>query len=178
MASIPSERIAVWGGNDDEQERLLPFLLFIFIYDFLFSDNLLPSSIPPPLNPHNRQVDDCVVGEEEVLIVGVEVEVEVEAEVEAEYVGGILDTNGKLKSICLSGSIIAEDSTAENQSRAIISSFTESAQLLADWIKTTKEMYPDRDDLVNFIPKPSSMCVSKLLNGMISTDTCNTARLT
>ena len=97
---------------------------------------------------------------------------------EAEYVGGILDTNGKLKSICLSGSIIAENSTAENQSRAIISSFTESAQLLADWIKTTKEMYPDRDDLVNFIPKPSSMCVSKLLNGMISTDTCNTARLT
>jgi hypothetical protein len=91
---------------------------------------------------------------------------------------GILDTNGKLKSICLSGSIIAEDSTAENQSRAIISSFTESAQLLVDWIKTTEEMYPDRDDLVNLIPKPSSMCVSKLLNGMITTDTCNTARLT
>ena len=51
----------------------------------LFSDNLLPSSIPPPLNPHNRQVDDCVAGKEEVLIEGVEVEVE--AEVEAEYVG-------------------------------------------------------------------------------------------
>lgn len=91
---------------------------------------------------------------------------------------GLLGTDGKLKSICLSGSIIAEDSTAENQSRAIISSFTESAQLLADWIKTTEEMYPDRDDLVNLIPKPSSMCVSKLLNGMISMDTCNTARLT
>jgi hypothetical protein len=91
---------------------------------------------------------------------------------------GLLGTDGKLKSICLSGSIIAEDSTAENQSRAIISSFTESAQLLADWIKTTEEMYPDRDDLVNLIPKPSSMCVAKLLNGMISTDTCNTARLT
>ena len=72
------------GGNDDEQERLLPFLLFIFIYDFLFSANLLPSSIPPPLNPHNRQVDDCVAGEEEVLIKGVEVEVE--AEEVAEYV--------------------------------------------------------------------------------------------
>ena len=91
---------------------------------------------------------------------------------------GLLGTDGKLKSICLSGSIIAEDSTAENQSRAIISSFTESAQLLANWIKTMEEMYPDRDDLVNLIPKPSSMCVSKLLNGMISTDTWNTARLT
>jgi hypothetical protein len=91
---------------------------------------------------------------------------------------GLLGTDGVLRSICLSGSIIAEDSTAENQSRAIISSFNESTQLLADWIKTTEEMYPGRDDLVNLIPRPSSMCVSKLLNGMISTDTCNTARLT
>ena len=84
MTSIPSERIAVGGGNDDEQERLLPFLLFIFIYDFLFSANLLPSSIPPPLNPHNRQVDDCVAGKDEALIEGVDVEVE--AEEVAEYV--------------------------------------------------------------------------------------------
>jgi len=29
MASIPSERIAVGGGKGDEQERILPFLLFI-----------------------------------------------------------------------------------------------------------------------------------------------------
>jgi hypothetical protein len=35
-----------------------------------------PPSIPPPLNPHNMRVDDCVAGEEEVLIEGVEVEVE------------------------------------------------------------------------------------------------------
>ena len=91
---------------------------------------------------------------------------------------GLLGTDGVLRLICLSGSIIAEDSTAENQSRAIISSFNELAQLLADWIKMTEEMYPGREDLVNLIPRPSSMCVSKLLNGMISTDTCNTARLT
>ncbi len=85
VARIPSERIAVGGGggNDDEQERLLPFLLLFFFH--LFSANPLPSSIPPPLNPHNRQVDDCVAGEEEVLIEGVEVEVE--AEEVAEYVG-------------------------------------------------------------------------------------------
>jgi len=31
MASIPSERIAVEGGNDDEQERLLPFLLCFYL---------------------------------------------------------------------------------------------------------------------------------------------------
>ena len=75
MSSIPSERIAVGGGNDDEQERLLPFLLFIFIYDFLFSANLLPSSIPPPLNLHNRQIDDCVADDEEILIEGGQVDV-------------------------------------------------------------------------------------------------------
>jgi hypothetical protein len=33
------------------------------------------------------QVDDCVAGEEEVLIEGVEVEVEVEAEEVVEYIG-------------------------------------------------------------------------------------------
>jgi hypothetical protein len=91
---------------------------------------------------------------------------------------GLIGSDGIMKSICLSGSIIAEDSTADNQSRAIISSFTESAQLLADWIKTTAEMFPDRDDLLDMIPKPSSMCVSKLLHGMVTTDTCNTAQLT
>jgi hypothetical protein len=61
------------------------FIIYLFIY--FFSANPLPSSITPPLNPHNRQVDDCVAGEEEVLIEGVEVEVEVEAEEVAEYVG-------------------------------------------------------------------------------------------
>ena len=45
---------------------------------------------------------------------------------------GLLGSDGALRSICLSGSIIAEDSTAENQSRAIIATFTESAKLLAD----------------------------------------------
>jgi hypothetical protein len=91
---------------------------------------------------------------------------------------GLLGSDGALRSICLSGSIIAEDSTAENQSRAIIATFTESAKLLADWIKVTAEMFPNREDLIDLIPKPSSMCVSKLLNGMVSTDTCNTAQLT
>jgi hypothetical protein len=91
---------------------------------------------------------------------------------------GLIGSDGALRSICLSGSIIAEDSTAENQSLAIIATFTESAKLLADWIKVTAEMFPNREDLIDLIPKPSSMCVSKLLNGMVSTDTCNTAQLT
>jgi len=71
---------------------------------------------------------------------------------------GLLGSDGVLRSIFLSGSIIAEDSTAENQSRAIIASFTESAKLLADWIKVTAEMFPNRDDLIDLIPSQAA-CV-------------------
>ncbi len=54
---------------------------YYFYYLFYRHDaNPLLSSIPPPLNPHNRRVDDCVAGEEEVLIEGVEVEAEEVAE--------------------------------------------------------------------------------------------------
>jgi hypothetical protein len=91
---------------------------------------------------------------------------------------GLIGSDGIFRSICLLGSIIAEDSTAENQSRAIIFSFTKSSQLLADWIMITAEMFPDRADLLDLIPKPSSMCVAKLLKGMVSNDTCNTMQLT
>jgi hypothetical protein len=91
---------------------------------------------------------------------------------------GLIGSNGILRSICLSRLSISEDSIAENQSRAIIYSFTESSQYLSNWIKTTAEMFPDRDDLLDLIPKPSNMCVSKLLKGMISTDTRNTTQLT
>jgi hypothetical protein len=74
---------------------------------------------------------------------------------------GLLGTDGVLKLICLLESIIAEDSTAENQSRAIISSFNESSQLLADWIKTMEEMFPGCDDLVNSIDQSQAACVSQ-----------------
>ena len=84
MASIPSEHIAVGGAAVAEQHRLFLFLLFFLLF-YRHDANPLPSSIPPPLNPHNRRVDDCVAGEEEVLIQGVEVEVE--AEEVAEDVG-------------------------------------------------------------------------------------------
>jgi hypothetical protein len=63
----------------------------------------LPSSIPPPLNPHhNRQFDDCVAGEEEVLIKGGEVEVE--AEEMAEYIsvgGGIMRNRAHAEALAI-----------------------------------------------------------------------------
>jgi hypothetical protein len=90
----------------------------------------------------------------------------------------IINESGDFKSICLSGSIIAEDSTAEEQSRSIIASFGEAGQLLHEWKDVTLEMFPRRQDLIDMIPDPSDMSPTKLLSGMVSTDTCNTARLT
>ena len=58
MTNLLCERIAVGGGYADEQERLLPFLLFI-LFIIIYS-MLTPSSfIPRSLNLHIRQVDDC-----------------------------------------------------------------------------------------------------------------------
>ena len=87
----------------------------------------------------------------------------------------IINKAGDFKSICLSGSIIAEDSTAEEQSRSIIASFGEAGQLLREWKEVTSEMFPNCQDLIDMIPDPSDMSPTKLLGGMVSTDTCNTA---
>jgi hypothetical protein len=90
----------------------------------------------------------------------------------------IINEAGDLKSICLSGSIIAEYSTVEEQSRAIIASFGKAGHLLSDWKKVTFEMFPNHPDLLDMIPDPNGMSPTKLLGGIVSTDTCNTARLT
>jgi len=74
MASIPSEPIAVGGGSVAQQERLLPFFYLFYLF-ILFYANPLPSSIPPSLNLHNRQVNDCVADDEEILIEGGQVDV-------------------------------------------------------------------------------------------------------
>ncbi len=75
-------------------------------------------------------------------------------------------------------SIIAEEGTADEQSRAIIASFREAGQLLRDWKLVTAELYPNCPELANKIPNPDDMCPTKLLGGIVSTDTCNTARKT
>ena len=85
---------------------------------------------------------------------------------------------GDYQSICHSGSIITEDSTVEEQSRAIIASFGESGQLLREWKKVTLQMFPSQQDLLDMIPEPEDMSPTKLLGGMVSMDRCNTARLT
>ena len=67
--------------------------IICFIYYFLFYANPLPSSIPPPLNLHNRQVDDCVTDDKEILIKGVQVNVlaeEVEEDVGVDLLVGVV----------------------------------------------------------------------------------------
>jgi hypothetical protein len=78
----------------------------------------------------------------------------------------IINESGDFKSICLSGSIIAEDSTAEEQSRSIIASFGEAGQLLHEWKDVTLKMFPRRQDLIDMIPDPSDMSPTKLLGGI------------
>ena len=66
--------------------------MICFIFYFLFYANPLPSSIPPPLNLHNRQVHDCVAGDKEGLLEGVDAVI-MEAEVEME---DVVDLSNKL----------------------------------------------------------------------------------
>jgi hypothetical protein len=52
------------GGSCCPTREVITIYIICFIYYFLFYANPLPSSIPPPLNLHNRQVDDCVADDE------------------------------------------------------------------------------------------------------------------
>ena len=60
----------------------------------------------------------------------------------------ILYGDTDLKTICMSGSIISKDGTADEQSRAIIGAFNESGRLLEEWRDMTVAMYPDDIELL------------------------------
>jgi hypothetical protein len=55
------------GGAVDGQLRLI-FYLLTFVYLLFFVMLSLPSFVPPPLNLHNRLVDNCGMGKEEVFL--------------------------------------------------------------------------------------------------------------
>ena len=81
------------GGSCCPTREVITIFIICFIYYFLFYVNPLPSSIPPPLNLHNRQVDDCVADDEEILIEGVQVDVlaeEVEEDVGVDLLVGVV----------------------------------------------------------------------------------------
>ena len=86
-----------------------------------------------------------------------------------------------LQTVCLTGSIIADDGTADVQSRAIIESFFESGEFLNRWRETTEEMHadhPDFDSMLDEIPRADALCPTKMLGAMISGDNCPAAMKT
>ena len=90
----------------------------------------------------------------------------------------ILNKDKKLETICISGSIITKDGTADVQSKAIVESFYESVEFLNRWRETTEEIYADHDDLDSMcqeIPSSDALCPSRILGGMISGDNCPAA---
>ena len=83
--------------------------------------------------------------------------------------------------MCLTGSIIAVDGTADVQSRAIIESFFESGEFLNQWRATTNELYanhPDLQSMLDEILSSDELCPTKILGGMISGDNCPAAMRT
>jgi len=75
-------------------------------------------------------------------------------------------------------SIISKDSTADEQSRTIISAFNDSGRLLQEWRDMTCDMYPGDNDLVATIPNSNDMSPTKLIGGFLSHDNCATANKT
>jgi hypothetical protein len=76
----------------------------------------------------------------------------------------------------MSCSIISKDSTADEQSRTIISAFNDSGHLLQEWQDMTCDMYPGDNDLVATIPNSNDMSPTKLFGGFLSHDNCATAK--
>jgi hypothetical protein len=54
----------------------------------------------------------------------------------------VITSDNELRTICMSGSIISKDGTADEQSRAIIGAFNDSGHLLDEWCNMTTGMYP------------------------------------
>ncbi len=87
----------------------------------------------------------------------------------------IINTDNKLHTICMSGSIIPKDGTADEQSRAIISASHDSGHHLQEWQDMTSIMYPGEDKLLAAIPNSDVMSPTKLIGGFLSHNNCATA---
>jgi hypothetical protein len=80
------------------------------------------------------------------------------------------------KYVTLSSSIITETESAESSTVAVISTFKDGRDLLADWHCIAERMFPKHPDILAMIPNPSRLKIGKLNDsGSIMTDTCNKA---
>ena len=87
---------------------------------------------------------------------------------------GFMIDNG-YKCVTLSSSVFAEDKSAEKSAEAVLDTFKEGRKLLELWRQKTAVMYPNQPDLVDEIPHPSELNISKLHKGSVMTDNCDKA---
>ena len=84
---------------------------------------------------------------------------------------------GGYKCITLTNCILPEDGCSDTIVTAISQAFREGRVHLKDWRETTKQLYPNRQDLLDQIALPSDLTLAKLADGgVIMTDTCDPAR--
>jgi hypothetical protein len=71
---------------------------------------------------------------------------------------------------------MCDDETADLQCRGIIATFHDSAKLLKQLRDTTADMYHSKPELVELIPNPASMDITKMTGGGLAHDSCDSAR--
>ena len=74
--------------------------------------------------------------------------------------------------LLISSSIFPENDKAETVCMSILDALKEKASLLDQWIMVHESMYGPNHD----IPSAESIHLSKMRDGIVTTDTCNTAR--
>ena len=88
-----------------------------------------------------------------------------------EFNEDLLPEQQEYVSILMSACIIAEDESAEAQKEAIIEFLNDKNEWLDEWAKLVEEEYPEFEHDI----KRGGLDLSKLFDGIVTQDTCNTA---
>ena len=94
---------------------------------------------------------------------------------------GLLREDGELRTVCLTGSLICEDGSAELQSKAIIAEFGESGKMLGELRSFLSKMYSDDKELpalLDLLPSGDDLHPSRMMGGTLCHDTCSTTQCT
>eukprot|EP00956_Cyclotella_meneghiniana_P028916 scaffold68656_cov61-Cyclotella_meneghiniana.AAC.1 len=92
------------------------------------------------------------------------------------FLMGLLTQDNKFKAICIDLALISKNGTAPEQSRAVLTALRDCKILLQEWRTTTSSMFPDKPELIDLIPDPSLIDITRMAGTMIEHDSCNTAR--
>eukprot|EP00956_Cyclotella_meneghiniana_P002231 scaffold2510_cov65-Cyclotella_meneghiniana.AAC.1 len=92
------------------------------------------------------------------------------------FLMGLLTQDNKFKAICIDLALISKNGTAPEQSRSVLTALRDCKILLQEWRTTTASMFPDKPELIDLIPDPSLIDITRMAGTMIEHDSCNTAR--